>query len=110
MKPLAYAPIIALIAIGIRSVPSVTVTVPFGQGPPHDAPGSELGRPWEAPAEAPNESRGPMATVADDHGAFSLQLAGIEVHEDSKARPVSAARGDQEAPPGETWAVLFPSR
>lgn len=110
MKPLAYASIIAMVAIGIRSVPSVTVTVPFGQGPPHDAPGPELGRPLEAPVEAPDEFRAPLAAASDDHEAFSLQLAGIEVQEDPMARSMSAARGDQETPPGETWAVLIPYR
>ena len=108
MKPLAYASIIALVAIGVRSVPSVTVTVPFGQGPPHEASGPEPRRPLGAPVEATDESRAPLAAVSDDQKVLSHQPAGILVHEDPTARSVSAARGDQGAPTGKTRAALIP--
>ncbi len=104
MKPLAYASIIALVAIGVRSVPSVTVTVPFGQGPPHEASGPEPRRPLEAT----DESRAPLAADSDDQKVLSHQPAGIQVHEDPTARSVSAARGDQGAPTVKTWAALIP--
>jgi len=110
MKPLTYASIIALVAIGIRCIPSVTVTVPFGQGPPHEAPGSEQARTWTAPVEVPDRSKAPLAEASDEHGTLPLHLAGIEVLEDPKARTVGALTDGQGAPPEEAWAALIPHR
>ncbi len=110
MKPLAYASIIALVAIGIRSLPSVTLTVPFGQAPPHASPGPEPAYPLTAPVQVPDGSRAPLVGPSGGHRALDLQLAEIEVPEDPMAHSVSAARDGLGAPPGAAWAALMPNR
>ena len=110
MKSFAYASSIALLAIGIRSIPSVTVTVPFGQGNAQEAAGSQQARPETAPADGPYQQRPPLAAAADEHRTRPLHLAGIEVPGGPLARPLSEEWDGQWAPPGEAWAALLLNR